>query len=90
MKFFIPFNTARVQRRITGDVRITSGDTFPSFDSPADLFRAIANGPRKHSWIEIDFNEFRQRRFRRGRMKRLFVEALKLGKERHKNRMVCL
>ncbi len=33
------------------------GDGFPSFDHPAQLFHAIANGPKRGSWIEIDFNE---------------------------------
>jgi len=45
---------------------------YPSFDSPNDLYRAIINGKKRDSWIEIDFNEFIGRRFRRGRMKREF------------------
>ena len=45
---------------------------YPSFNSGADLFKAIANGEKQDSWIEIDFNEFKSRRFRRGRIKREF------------------
>jgi hypothetical protein len=52
---------------------------FPSFDSPADLFRAIANGNAKDSWIEIDFNEFRAKVFKRGDIKVLFQEAHRKG-----------
>ena len=45
---------------------------YPSFSNGADLFKAIANGDKRDSWIEIDFNEFKCRRFRRGRMKSEF------------------
>jgi hypothetical protein len=48
----------------------------PSFNNSRDLFRAIANGNNRDSWIEIDFNEFKQRRFRRGRIKREFCAII--------------
>jgi uncharacterized protein with HEPN domain len=48
----------------------------PPFDSPADLFRAIANGNAKHSWVEVDFNEFKERKFKRGEVKGLFSGVL--------------
>jgi hypothetical protein len=55
------------------------GVAFPSFDSPADLFRAIANGNADDSWMEIDFNEFKAKPFKKGLIKRLFQEAHKKG-----------
>ena len=57
-------------------------DNFPSFESPADLFKAIAHGRKRDSWIEIDFNEFRKKRFRLGQVQRLFVTALARGRAR--------
>jgi hypothetical protein len=57
-----------------------SDDDYPSFDSGADLFKAIANGNERDSWIEINFNEFKNRRFRRGRIKREFSAILAHGK----------
>jgi hypothetical protein len=59
------------------------GDAFPSFEHPVQLFHAIANGPKNSSWIEIDFNEFRKRRFRRGKMKPLFQRAVEKWKYEH-------
>jgi hypothetical protein len=53
--------------------------TLPSFDSPADLFGAIMNGNKNDSWIEIGFNEFRAKYFKKGRIKELFREAHRLG-----------
>ena len=55
-------------------------ENFPSFQHPIQLFHAIANGPEQCSWIEIDFNEFRQRRYRRGKMKPLFQRAVEKWK----------
>ena len=46
----------------------------PSVSSGADLFKAIAYGRENDSWIEIDFNEFVGRQFRRGLVKREFAE----------------
>jgi hypothetical protein len=52
---------------------------YPTFSSGADLFKAIANGNKWDSWIEVDFNEFVGRRFRRGRIKRLFAAVIVRG-----------
>lgn len=60
-------------------------NNYPSFGSGADLFKAIANGDKRDSWMEIDFNEFKDRRFRRGRIKREFsaiITARKPSKEK--------
>jgi hypothetical protein len=54
---------------------------YPSFESPVDLFRAIMNGNAKDSWLEIDFNEFKNRIFRRGELKDFFQAAFNFGKE---------
>jgi hypothetical protein len=51
----------------------------PSFDSPVDLFRAIANGNARDSWIEVDFNEFQGKIFKRGAVKVVFAEILRRG-----------
>jgi hypothetical protein len=80
--FFIPFTATTVQHRQYVKKPPADFDAYPSFDGPADLFRAIANGRPKSSWIEIDFNEFEERRFRRGRIASLFAQCIKTGKER--------
>ena len=43
----------------------------PSFDSPRDLFRAIAHGKPRDSWLEVDFNEFEKRVFLRHKLQPL-------------------
>ncbi len=59
------------------------GDAPPSWENPAQLFHAIANGDKRASWIEIDFNEFQKRRFRRGKLKPEFQRAIKKWKYAH-------
>jgi hypothetical protein len=54
----------------------------PPFDSPADLFRAIAHGNAKDSWIEIDFNEFKEKQFKRGEIKVLFAGVLQKARSK--------
>lgn len=44
----------------------------PGIDRPEDLFNAVGMGDRKASWIEIDFNEFEQHRFKRGLVQPVF------------------
>ena len=82
--FFIPFGNTTVQHRQYVKKPPADFDAYPSFDSPADLFRAIANGHRKSSWIEIDFNEFKERKFRRRQIAPLFAQAIRMGQERYK------
>jgi hypothetical protein len=48
----------------------------------ADIFSAIRNGRKKESWVEIDFNQFRKRRFIVGKTKELFT-ALYSSLETH-------
>ena len=47
-----------------------------TFDNNGALFKAIANGDRRDSWIEIDFNEFKDRQFCRGQIKRAFLAII--------------
>jgi hypothetical protein len=63
-----------------------SENDCPTFDSGAALFKAIANGEKRDSWIEIDFNEFAGRRFRRGRLKREFNAIIARGRQTMKTR----
>lgn len=52
---------------------ISSADrSGPSFDSPAGLFNAIGMGKASDSWIEINFNQYKQRRYKKGKIKCLF------------------
>jgi hypothetical protein len=48
------------------------GPNQPTFNSGSALFNAIANGNRSDSWIEVDFNSFKCRRFFRGDVKKMF------------------
>jgi hypothetical protein len=80
--FFIPFGATTIQHRQYVKKPPADFNAYPSFDSPADLFRAIANGNQRNSWIEIDFNEFEERRFKRGCIAPLFAQAIRMGKER--------
>jgi hypothetical protein len=45
---------------------------LPTFDNAVALFKAIANGNKRDSWIEVDFNTFKNRRFCRGQVKKMF------------------
>ncbi|WP_138085323.1 hypothetical protein [Phragmitibacter flavus] len=51
----------------------------PGFDGPADLFKAIARNPPKSSWVEVDFNEFKRRRFLHGKVQSIFEAIIKMG-----------
>ncbi len=44
----------------------------PGIESPAQLFNAIGMGNAIDSWVEVDFNEYKDRRFLRGKVKRMF------------------
>jgi len=44
----------------------------PGIESPAQLFNAIGMGNAKDSWIEVDFNEYKQRCFLKGKVKKMF------------------
>ena len=44
----------------------------PGIDSPAQIFNAIGRGNPKDSWIELDFNEYEKRKFKKGKIKNMF------------------
>lgn len=44
----------------------------PGIESPAQLFNAIGMGKANDSWVEIDFNEYRERRFLHRKIKNTF------------------
>ena len=71
--------TQIVQRFQTKTPPKYAPNALPSFSSSADLFKAIANGNPKDSWIEVDFNEFRERRCHRGHIKQLFAAIIAIG-----------
>lgn len=81
--FFISYNNAETEIQkviLTKDPKIANAVTKrPTFESGASLFLAIANGNKKDSWIEIDFNEFKGRKFCRGQIKRMFMSIIAKG-----------
>jgi hypothetical protein len=56
-------------------------ENMPSFEHPIQLLHAMANGPKRDSWVEIDFNEFHNRRFRRGKIKADFQRVIEKWKQ---------
>jgi len=50
----------------------SDGSDGPGIDSPASLFNAIGMGEAKDSWIEIDFNEYEKRIYKKGDVKAIF------------------
>ena len=59
------------------------GSDVPLVDSGVSLFKAIAYGKAADSWIEIDYNECHGSRFRRGLLKRNFVQILAMTVASH-------
>jgi hypothetical protein len=68
-----------IQRRYLTPKTLRQDDTSVPEFGPADLFKAIANGKPRDSWLEIDFNEFADRRYRRGRVKWMFRHTIDIG-----------
>ena len=56
----------------------------PGIDSPASLFNAIGMGKKEDSWIEVDFNEYDKRIFKRGDVKEIFDAVGKATRELRK------
>ncbi len=80
MIWTLPYENTLIGRR-TIQKEVTLGSDRPSFDSPADLFRAIAKGGECDSWVEVDFDNRQQRLFKRGRVQSIFSSMLKTAKE---------
>jgi hypothetical protein len=47
-------------------------NSHPGIDSPAQLFNAIGMGNETDSWLEIDFNEYEDRVYLKGKVKEVF------------------
>jgi len=59
----------------------------PGIESPAQLFNAIGMGDKDHSWVEIDFNEYKEREYLKGKVKYYFDAVGKQHQEiRARNR----
>jgi hypothetical protein len=76
-EFFISYKNSDTQfqqvvRTKSEKVVNSPGPKYPTFDSAVALFKAIANGNERDSWIEVDFNAFKDRRFCRGKVKKMF------------------
>jgi hypothetical protein len=73
--FHLPFEDTIVGRHYESKElpNFNAEDSGPSFDGPADLFKAFARSSPEDSWVEIDFNEFTKRRFLQGKLQPLFL-----------------
>lgn len=78
--FILPSNSNIVER-LTTRRRLLRPDIPPSFDSPANLFMAIANGPKNASWIDIQYNDDKHALLLRGKVKNAFQIILDIDKE---------
>lgn len=81
VSFQLDYDTCRIIKRMTS-ISPPTIDSPLSLNGPEELFRAIANGEEIDSWIEIDFNEHRQRSFKKRKVKAVFAEMLRIGKRR--------
>lgn len=62
-------------------------DEGPGIDSPADLFNAIGMGRVEDSWIELDFNEYERREFKKGKVKEIFDSVGRATRELRKKKL---
>ena len=60
----------RTQKDSDSMPNLNARSAEPPRDAP-DIFKGIARGPETDSWLEIDFNEFKDREFLRGDLKPL-------------------
>lgn len=83
-KFKLLYSDTRIgQTTIQKELTFTKRP--PNFDSPADLFKAIAYGKAKDSWLEIDYNEIRRAMYYKGKIKNYFKEMIQMRKMMGKN-----
>lgn len=80
IEYHLPFVETIIGRRYTTEQRpnLNTDDSDPPFESCADLFKAIARAPQRDVWLEIDFNEFTQRQFLRGKLQPLFYDITQM------------
>ena len=72
--------TKIVVRYLAKDPTVARNASGPGIDSPAQLFNAIGMSPKNHSWVEVDFNEYEQRKFLRGTIQGVFDMVGKMHK----------
>ncbi len=68
---FDPDETVIVQQYLTKEAQPSFSDQ-PGIESPAQLFNAIGMGDKRHSWVEVDFNEYESRVYLKGKVKPMF------------------
>lgn len=69
-----PGDLAIVVRTVSKQPPKTNDEAMnPGIESPMQLFDAIRMGDARASWVEVDFNEYREREFLRGKMKGIFT-----------------
>lgn len=80
-EYLLPFEHTIVGRRYESKQRpnLNEEGASPTFDSPADLFKAIARSKPKDTWLEIDFNEFTRRVFLKGDIQPMFDDITKMA-----------
>lgn len=75
-------------RRQKGPIKASDPNKQPGIDSPSQLFNAIGMGDKRDSWIEVDFNEYSQRKFLKSKVKSIFDAVGKQHRElRERGRM---
>ena len=66
--------------------RASDPNSQPGIKSPAQLFNAIGMGNEKDSWIEVDFNEYSERKFLKSKVKGIFDAVGKQHREIRKRK----
>lgn len=85
-EYQLGYGDCRIQRHSNS----INDDNIPlSFSNPGDLFRAIANGRKEDSWAEIDFNEYRYKKYLRGKIKSVFHSIMEIEKKRMGQQSAC-
>jgi len=69
---FEPYETRIIVRHLTKTPPTDFNSKGPGIDSPAQLFNAIGMGNKKLSWVEVDFNEYEERKFLSGEIQGIF------------------
>src|SRR5258708_195599 len=61
-EFNMPYNKLAIQHTLLSK----KPNVEPTYQpAPAKLFQAIMNGEPSHSWLEIDFNQYHDRKFKK-------------------------
>lgn len=87
--FIIPIPPIVIGRMVVADTdkylenKKSYETAYPSVPTPYHLMRAIKNGNEKDSWIEVDFNELKRKKFKQKEIHTLF-QSLDLTDEKIK------